>query len=118
MNNRGRQVYTRRPRYALQRLNVGRLRALRALGDGELHPLVLVQGTEPTAADGGEAGEHVSAAVIGRDEAEALVRVEPLNRTGRRRHVFTPKWELLRTAQRGPCRCADQRDRESNRLGH
>src|SRR5688572_13896819 len=50
---------------SLQDLDVRGLRALRALRGGEAHPLVLLEGTEPAAVDGGEVGEHVAASVIG-----------------------------------------------------
>src|SRR5207249_5581912 len=62
--------------------DVLRLRALAALRDVELHPLVLLQAAEAGGRDGREVGEHVSAAVVGRDETEALVCVEPFHRTG------------------------------------
>src|SRR3989440_1709843 len=65
------------------------LRTLRALGDVELDPLVLLQATEAAGADRREVGEHVRATTIRGDEPETLIRVEPLHRTGR--HVFSLK---------------------------
>src|SRR5205807_3280005 len=54
------------------------LRALGALGDVELHPLVLLQAAEPVRGDLGEVDENVLTATVDGDEAEALVAVEPL----------------------------------------
>src|SRR2546430_3702862 len=56
-----------------ERADVGRLRALLALGVFELHPRVPVEGAVPASGDGGEGAEHVRATAIGRDETEALV---------------------------------------------
>src|ERR687886_1096051 len=60
-----------------------RRRLLAALGHhlvGDL--LVLVQGLQPRGLHGGDVDEHVLAAVLGLDEAEALVGVEPLHGAG------------------------------------
>src|SRR5215470_7140269 len=54
------------------------LQALRALGELELHSLVLLQAAEAGALDFRVVHEHVRTAVTG-DEAEALLRVEPLH---------------------------------------
>src|SRR4029079_616086 len=59
--------------------NLLRLRALLALGDVELDLLALVEGAVPVRDDRREVHEHVGRAVIGRDEPEALVCVEPLD---------------------------------------
>src|SRR4051794_16075625 len=65
-----------------ERADVRGLRALLALGNLELDPLVLVQAAVPRGLDRGEVGEDVRAAVVRGDEAEALVRVEPLHNAG------------------------------------
>src|SRR3954451_13372152 len=59
--------------------DVLRLRALRALRDVELDLLVLVQGLVALGLDGRVVHEDVVAAVLLRDEAEALLGVEPLH---------------------------------------
>ena len=55
------------------------LRALRTLGDLELHALSLVQRAVARGVDGGVVDEHVRAAAVLGDEAKALLSVEPLN---------------------------------------
>src|SRR5918998_2910776 len=62
-----------------ERANVLRLRTLGALGEVELDLLVLVERLVAAGLDRGEVDEHVLAATILRDEAEALVGVEPLD---------------------------------------
>src|SRR5947207_9440882 len=62
----------------LHGLDVGGARALGALLDLVLHLVVLLQRLEPARLDGREVHEEILAAVIGRDEAEALGVVEPL----------------------------------------
>lgn len=53
------------------------------LGDHEeLDGLALVQGAKAVGFYGGLVDEQIFAAVVGADEAEALVVVEPTNRTG------------------------------------
>src|SRR5689334_15208807 len=64
-----------------ERDDVLRLRALRALGDLELHALVLVQRAVALGLDGRVVHEDVGAAAVLSDEAEALLSVEPLHRT-------------------------------------
>src|SRR5687768_12684752 len=59
--------------------NVRRLQALLALLDVELDLLVLVQGLVAGRLNRAEVREHVLAAVVGGDEAKALVGVEPLD---------------------------------------
>src|SRR6516225_3324016 len=59
--------------------DVFRLRALLALRCVVLDTLVVVEVLVAVAADGGEVDEHVLAAVVGRDEPEALLAVEPLH---------------------------------------
>lgn len=67
----------------LQRLDVRSLQALGALLDFEFNLLAFCQGTETaTVADLAVVGEKVLAAVSGRDEAEALAIVEPLDGAG------------------------------------
>jgi predicted ABC-type transport system involved in lysophospholipase L1 biosynthesis ATPase subunit len=58
--------------------DAGGLRALRALGDLELHVLVLLQAAEAVAVDLGVVHEDVRPVGAG-DEAVALLRVEPLD---------------------------------------
>ncbi|MPM34362.1 hypothetical protein SDC9_80944 [bioreactor metagenome] len=62
--------------------DVGRLHALRALDGLELDPVALVERTVAVGVDGGEVSENVGGAVLGRDEAEALLSVEPLDGAG------------------------------------
>src|SRR4051794_41325059 len=59
--------------------DVLRLRALRALRDVELDLLVLVEGLVALRLDGRVVHEDVVAAVLLRNEAEALLGVEPLD---------------------------------------
>jgi RimJ/RimL family protein N-acetyltransferase len=61
------------------RADVLRLRALGALGEVELDLLVLVQGPEAVRRDRRVVHEHVGAAAVLGDEAEALFAVEPLH---------------------------------------
>ena len=63
----------------LERANVLGLRALLALRDVELDPLVLLQAAVTAGLDRGEVDEDVLPSVIDADEPEALVRVEPLD---------------------------------------
>src|SRR5262252_7925519 len=58
--------------------DAGGLRALRALGDLELHALVLLQAAEAVAVNLGIVHEDVRSVGAG-DEAIALLRVEPLD---------------------------------------
>src|SRR5437016_1255703 len=62
----------------LHGLDVGGARALGALLDLVLHLVVILQRLEPARLDGRAVHEEILAAVIGRDEAEALGVVEPL----------------------------------------
>src|SRR3954451_21071838 len=55
------------------------LHALLALAGGEAHALVLVKGAVAARLDRGVVDEDVLASVIGGDEAEALLGVEPLH---------------------------------------
>src|SRR5690606_10382038 len=59
--------------------NVLGLRTLGALGEVELDLLVVLEGLEALRLDRGEVDEDVLAAAVLRDEAEALVSVEPLD---------------------------------------
>src|SRR4051794_10743673 len=61
------------------RADVARLQALLAGRDRVLHLLAVGEGLEPVAGDGAVVDEHVRGAVLGRDEAEALCLVEPLD---------------------------------------
>src|SRR5712691_5026272 len=65
-----------------------RLRALRALLGGVLHLLVLGQGAVATHVDRRVVDENVGGAVVWGDEAETLIRVEPLH--GALRHLLSP----------------------------
>src|SRR5580704_16193281 len=66
-------------RYASERTDVLRLRSLLPLGRVELDLLVLIQRPVARTRDRGEVDEHVCRSVIGGDETEALVGVEPLH---------------------------------------
>src|SRR5574337_1714060 len=61
--------------------DAGGLRALRALADLELHPLVLLEGAKAGPLDLRVVDKHVRRPVFGCDEAEALLGVEPLHRS-------------------------------------
>jgi hypothetical protein len=69
-------------RRASDRLDVGRLLALRAAGHLEGDLLAFLERAETLTLDRGEMREEVLAAVVGLDEAESLRIVEPLDRTG------------------------------------
>src|SRR6202046_5942636 len=66
-------------RYASDRTDVLRLRPLLPLGRVELDLLVFIQRPVARTRDRGEVHEHVRRPVIGGDETEALVGVEPLH---------------------------------------
>src|SRR5690606_2652588 len=66
-------------RESLGRLDPGRLCALGALLHFVADPLAFLQAAEALGIDRGEMHENVCAAVLGRDEAEALGVVEPLH---------------------------------------
>src|SRR5580693_6651228 len=53
-------------------------RALGALGDGVLYPLVVLEAAVAVGLDCGVVDENVGSAVVGGDEPVALVRIEPL----------------------------------------
>src|ERR671917_2158085 len=74
--------YVSRERSGSERADVLRLRALRALRHVELDALVLLERAVARRLDGGEVGEDVSRAVLGGDEAVALLSVEPLHGSG------------------------------------
>src|SRR4051794_18185036 len=61
------------------RADVLRLRTLLALGHVVLDALVLLERLVAVALDGGVVAEDVGAAVVLGDEAETLLRVEPLH---------------------------------------
>src|SRR6266571_4859315 len=65
--------------YTSDRADVLCLRSLLPLGRVEFDLLVLIQRPVAGACDRGEVDEHVRRPVIGGDEAEALVGVEPLH---------------------------------------
>src|SRR5918992_1355550 len=65
--------------------DVVRLRALLALAGFEANPLALLQRLVPSPGDGRVVDEDVLAAVVGGNEAEALLAVEPLH--GAVRHI-------------------------------
>lgn len=66
-------------RVALERADVLSLGTLGALGDLELHLLVLVERLVAARRDRGVVSEHIRGSVVGSDEAEALFSVEPLD---------------------------------------
>src|SRR5689334_16544949 len=84
-----------------ERANLLRLRALLALGDLELDPLVLLQSAVPARLDGREVDEHVSTPAVDGDEAEALVCVEPLH--GSLRHAELSLLKMPGPMTRGRC---------------
>lgn len=63
----------------LERAYLLGLRALGPLAGGELHPLVLLEVTEPVSEDRRVMNEDVGAAVVRCDEAVTLARVKPLH---------------------------------------
>src|SRR5687767_9447551 len=67
---------------SLRRSDVSGLRALVARLRLVRHLRALVQGDVTLSLDGAVVDEQILAAVLGRDEAEALVGVEPLNCSG------------------------------------
>src|SRR5215831_17622699 len=71
----------------LDHLDVARLRAFLAHRGVVGHLVVLLEGLETRTLDSGEVGEQILAAVIRRDESEALCIVEPLDLACT--HVFT-----------------------------
>src|SRR6266700_262017 len=71
----------------LQLHDVLRRGAFLGLHDFELHALAFGQRLEPFTLDRGVMHEAVLAAVLGRDEAEALGVVEPLHGTGDACHL-------------------------------
>src|SRR5438552_1743422 len=73
--------------------NVGRLWALLALGDFELHLLVLLEVPVTLAGDGAEVHEHVRTTFILSDEPEALLGTEPLD--GACTHEQSPPFSPL-----------------------
>src|SRR5690349_5062082 len=66
-------------KHVLERANLLGLRALGALTRGVLDPLVLLQRAVAAGVDGRVVDEDVRGAVVGGDEAEALLGVEPLD---------------------------------------
>jgi hypothetical protein len=71
----------RQPELKSDDADVLRLRALLALRDLELDPLVLLQRPETAGLNSGEVNEHVVTAPVLSDETETLVAVEPLDST-------------------------------------
>src|SRR5581483_6481330 len=86
------------------RTDVRRLGALLPLRDVVLHPLVLLEVAVALAGDRAEVHEHVGAAVLRSDEAEALLAAEPLH--GSSCHVHSllslPSGPLLPPVVRRP----------------
>ena len=62
--------------------HIDRLEALRALLKVEFDGLSLLEGSESVHLDGGVVHEHVGPAIRLRDEAEALLSIEPLDCSG------------------------------------
>src|SRR3954466_1550292 len=89
------------PRRASDRANVLGLRALLTLRDVELDLLALKQLAEALGIDVRKVREHVGAAPVLLDEAEALFRVEPLHGASSQ-CIASPWWGVFR----GP-HCAD-----------
>src|SRR2546423_1926376 len=80
-----------RSRALCERAHVRRLRALLPLRRLELHLRSLRQALEALAGDAAVMDEEVLAAIVGRDEAIALLVVEPLD--GSCCHLFSlPAW--------------------------
>jgi hypothetical protein len=86
--------------WRLQRADAGSLRALLALRDFELHALVLGERFKAAALDFLEMGKQVLAAVVGRDEAKALVLVKPFHGAGLGSHIVNPCRNILRITPR------------------
>lgn len=63
----------------LQRADFGSLGTLGAILDFVLHGLAFVQAAVAATFDSGEVREHVGATSVRRDEAEALLSVEPFD---------------------------------------
>src|SRR5665213_1376804 len=70
------------PKDGLRRPNVDRLETLGPLLDVELDRLTLLEGAEAIHLDGGVMHEHIVPTARLRDEAEALLGVEPLDCSG------------------------------------
>src|SRR4051812_10814845 len=75
--------------YGSEGRDVRRLRALRALRDLELDLLVLLERAVAARRNGGVVREDVGSAVLGGDEAEALLGVEPLHGANRHDALFS-----------------------------
>src|SRR4051812_42114130 len=89
-------------------------RALLALRDVEGHLLAFEQLAEALGGDVRVVGEHVGAATVLLDEAEALFRVEPLHGTSS--HVISPLGQCLGVhTARTPCRRDDHPARKKSR---
>ncbi len=65
--------------HALERSNVFSLKAFLAFGDVELDALVFIQRAVSAGLNGAEVCEHISSSVIGCNESESLIGVEPFN---------------------------------------
>jgi hypothetical protein len=74
--------------FALDRTNVLRLQALRALGDFKLDFLTFRESAEAFRIDRGVVAENVLAATVLRDETKALRIVEPLHSTSCHSVIF------------------------------
>lgn len=72
-------IISRRFDVALERADVFCLQALLALCDIELDTLVFFQRTVAVGLNGAEVREHVGTSVIGGNEPESLIGVEPFN---------------------------------------
>src|SRR4051794_18960843 len=81
-------------------VDVLRLRALLALDDVERHGLALLELTEARGVDRGVVREDVRTAAVLGDEAEALLRVEPLHSSSCHSHAFQ---SMKRLPRRGAC---------------
>src|SRR5439155_1539410 len=80
------------------------VRCLRTLGSGddvELHRLVLLQVAVPVTRDRAEVHEHVGTVLLG-DEAEALLRAEPLHGACRHLRPLLPRPPRTCASSAGP----------------
>src|SRR5581483_10041248 len=95
---RSRRTYRR---CASERCDVARLQTLGSFGDLELDFLTLVEVAVPGSGDRGEVDENVRPSTILRDEAEALLAVEPFDCAGCH-GAIPPSSALCRTTGPGP----------------
>src|SRR3954470_20962223 len=85
---------------AIRKADVVRLRSFWPLANLELDACAIRQRTKSAAADGGKVHKQVLRAVVGLDEAETLLGVEPFNAA--RRHGGLVRGMQLLTAEGVP----------------